>query len=184
MPEVAFSDSNTWYASLPGVVVAAGALITDAAGRVLLVKPNYRDHWALPGGICEHGEPPHAGCGREVAEELGLDLSVGRLLTTDWSQPYGPDARPIMHFVFDGGLLDDESGIVIQESELDGYRFTRAAELASYLPAYGLARVGGALRARESGRCLFLPHEPGSPKHEPCAPKHEPGAPKHEPGSH
>jgi len=161
MPEVTFSDPGTWFASLPGVVVAAGALITDPAGSVLLVKPNYREHWALPGGICEHGEPPQAGCGREVAEELGLDIAVGRLLATDWSQPYGADARPIMHFVFDGGLLDDDAGIVIQEAELDGYRFVSAAELSSYLPAYGLVRVTGALRARASGRCLFLPHDVG-----------------------
>ena len=48
-----FIDHDTWFAQLPGVVVAAGALITDPAGRILLVKPNYRDHWTLPGGICE-----------------------------------------------------------------------------------------------------------------------------------
>jgi ADP-ribose pyrophosphatase YjhB (NUDIX family) len=153
------ADEDTWFASLPGVVVAAGALITDRADRVLLVKPNYRDHWALPGGICEHGEPPQAGCGREVAEELGLEVPVGRLLATDWSQPYGAAARPIMHFVFDGGLLDDDAGIVIQESELDGYRFTPPAELPGHLPAYGLARVTGALSARASQSYIFLPHE-------------------------
>ena len=154
-----FTDPDTWYANLPGVVVAAGALITDAAGRVLLVKPNYRDHWVLPGGICEHGEPPQAGCARELAEELGLNIPVGRLLATDWSQPYGTGARPIMHFMFDGGLLDDDAAIVIQEAELDGYRFTAVGDLPGYLAAYGLTRVSGALRARESGRCLFLPHD-------------------------
>src|SRR5271155_4466384 len=78
-----FIDHDTWFARLPGVVVAAGALITDPAGRILLVKPNYRDHWTLPGGICEHGEPPHAGCAREIAEELGLDLEVSALLAID-----------------------------------------------------------------------------------------------------
>ena len=153
------ADEDSWFASLPGVVIAAGALITDLDDRVLLVKPNYRDHWALPGGICEHGEPPQAGCEREVAEELGLEIPVGRLLATDWSQPYGADARPIMHFVFDGGVLDDDARIVIQEAELDGYRYTPTAELPSYLPAYGLARVTGALRARASASSIFLPHE-------------------------
>ena len=62
MTSVNFMDHDTWFASLPGVVVSAAALITDPAGRVLLVKPNYRDYWSLPGGICELGEPPHAGC--------------------------------------------------------------------------------------------------------------------------
>lgn len=159
MAEATFTDPDTWFAGLPGVVVAAGALITDPAGRVLLVKPNYRERWALPGGICELGEPPQTGCGRELAEELGLDVPVGRLLATDWSQPYGAEARAIMHFVFDGGQLDDGSGIVLQEAELDAFHFTPAAELPAYLPDFGLARVAGALRARESGRSIFLPHD-------------------------
>src|SRR5690348_2632759 len=106
-------DPDAWFTSLPGVVVAAGGLITDPGGKVLLVKPNYRDLWSLPGGICEHGEPPHVGCARELAEELGLDIPAGRLLVTDWSQPFGATARPIMHFVFDGGQLNDGSGIVV-----------------------------------------------------------------------
>src|SRR5450432_3484921 len=72
-----FTDHDTWFAQLPGVVVAAGALITDPAGQVLIVKPNYRDHWTLPGGICEQGEAPHAGCAREVEEEVGLIRPAG-----------------------------------------------------------------------------------------------------------
>ncbi|MGN6794643.1 MAG: NUDIX domain-containing protein [Streptosporangiaceae bacterium] len=161
MSDAKVADPDTWFASLPGVVVAAGGLITDKAGRVLLVKPNYRELWALPGGICEHGEPPQLGCGRELAEELGLHIPVGRLLATDWSQPYGANARPIMHFVFDAGVLETGSRIVVQESELDGFEFVAPADLPSYLPPYGLARVRGALRARAAGRALFLPHEIG-----------------------
>ena len=159
MPERTFTDPATWFASLPGVVIAAGGLITDPAGRVLLVKPNYRDHWSIPGGICEHGEPPQDGAARELAEELGLPIPVGRLLATDWSQPYGLDVRPIMHFVFDGGELRDGRDIVVQEEELDGFGFVGRADLAAHLPPYGLARVTGALRARAEGSALFLPHE-------------------------
>ncbi len=161
MPEVTFSDPAVWYAGLPGAVIAAGALITDPGDRVLLVKPNYRDHWSLPGGICEHGEPPQAGCRREVAEELGLQIAIGRLLATDWSQPFGATARPIVHFLFDGGRLDDPAGIVIQESELDGFRFTEPGELPGYLPAHVLRRLTGALRARDSGRAVYLPQDVG-----------------------
>ena len=157
MPEVPFTDGETWFAGLPATVIAAAALITDAAGRVLLVKPNYRDNWALPGGICEHGEPPHEGCRRELAEELGLPIPVGRMLAADWSQPYGERARSIMHFIFDGGQLDEGAPIVIQQAELDGYRFTDAAELAGYLNQTALRRVQGALRSKSSGRPIYLP---------------------------
>src|SRR6202042_1722416 len=66
------AEEAAWYAQLPTMFGAAGALFTDDAGRVLLVKPNYRDHWSLPGGILEEGEPPHEACRREVLEELGL----------------------------------------------------------------------------------------------------------------
>ena len=159
MPAAAFTDHDTWYAGLAGVVIAAGALITDPHGRVLLVKPNYRELWSLPGGICEFGEPPQAGCRRELTEELGLPVPVGRLLLTDWSQPFGEQARPMMHFIFDGGQLADGSGITVQESELDGFRFTAEGELPAYLPPYGLARVTAAMSARDAGAAIFLPHQ-------------------------
>ena len=109
-PPEGFVEPVTWHAGLPGVIATAGALIGDDAGSVLVVKPNYRDHWTLPGGICEFGEAPHAGCAREVAEEIGLDLRVGRLLSVDWQPPlpmYGAAARPAVYFIFDCGTLPD-----------------------------------------------------------------------------
>lgn len=159
MPGTTFTDADTWFAGLPGVVIAAGALITDPLGRVLLVKPNYRELWSLPGGICEFGEPPQAGCRRELTEELGLSLPVGQLLLTDWARPFGDQARPMMHFIFDGGQLADGSGITVQDEELDGFRFTAEGELPDYLPPYGLRRVTGAMSARAAGAAIFLPHQ-------------------------
>jgi 8-oxo-dGTP diphosphatase len=156
-----FTDHDTWFAALPGVVVAAGALITDPGGRILLVKPNYRDHWSLPGGICEHGEPPHLGCAREVTEELGLVLPIGAMLAVDWSQPYGPESRPILNFVFDGGTIGDGDGIVLQQEELDEFRFTAPSEAAGYLAPFGVRRVRAGLAARASGAAVYQPTWPG-----------------------
>lgn len=161
MTQPEFLDSLTWYESLPGVVIAAGALITNEAGRVLLVKPNYRPFWTIPGGICEFGEPPQDGCAREVSEEIGLEIPVGRLLITDWSRIYGEQTRPIMHFIFDGGQIPAGTAITVQESELDGYRFTRPGELGDYLPPFALTRIEGALTARRSGAAVYLPHQAG-----------------------
>jgi 8-oxo-dGTP diphosphatase len=154
---VNFMDHDAWFASLPGVVVSAAALITDPAGRVLLVKPNYRDYWSLPGGICELGEPPHAGCAREVAEEIGLSRTPGPLLAIDWAQPFGTDVRPIMAFVFDGGMLDDDGSIVLQQEELDDYQFTDLASLPDFMARPGARRVRAALAARESGAPVYQP---------------------------
>jgi ADP-ribose pyrophosphatase YjhB (NUDIX family) len=158
MPE---ADADAWFASLPGVVVAAGALITDPQKRVMLVKPIYRELWSIPGGFCEFGVAPQIGCRREVVEEIGLEIAVGRLLAIDWSQPHGVTARPSMHLIFDGGQLDDGGDIVLQEAELDGFRFTAPDELARYLPPGGFARITAALRALESGTTVFVPHDVG-----------------------
>jgi 8-oxo-dGTP diphosphatase len=144
------TDEAAWYASLPTLYGAAAALFTDEHGRVLLVKPNYRDHWSLPGGILEHGEPPHIGCAREIAEELGLHIDPGHLLTVGWVGPEGLRPKPIVHFVFDGGTISASTPITLQAEELDDYRFVSPADLAQYLPAVITARVTAALKARAS----------------------------------
>src|SRR5215469_8018134 len=114
---MAFPDAAAWYESLATVYGTAAALITSPDGEILLVKPNYRPGWGLPGGSLEHGEAPSAGCAREVKEELGLDLPLGPLLLTTWIAPEGDRPRPIVAFLFDGGVLDssDLSRIVLQE---------------------------------------------------------------------
>ncbi|HLI39547.1 MAG TPA: NUDIX hydrolase [Streptosporangiaceae bacterium] len=154
------TDARAWYAQLPTMYGSAGALITDTAGpsgRVLLVKPNYRDRWSIPGGIIEDGEAPHAGCSREVAEELGLPLPIGALLVVDWTPPDGVRPKPIVHFIFDGGVLGEPGGIRLQEDELDDWRFVSPGDMHRYLPSFLTARMTAALRARSSGVPVYLP---------------------------
>ena len=151
-----FTDAATWYASLPTLYGTAAALITAPSGDVLLVKPNYRDRWSLPGGVLEDAEAPENGCAREVLEEIGLDLPVGPLLAVHWIAPEGERPKPLLAFIFDGGVLADFSGIVLQESELDEFRLVPPSALADYLPGPMALRVTGALRARESGVPVYL----------------------------
>jgi 8-oxo-dGTP diphosphatase len=157
-----FVEPVTWHAGLPGLVATAGGLISDGTGNVLVVKPNYRDHWTLPGGICEFGEPPHVGCAREVAEEIGLDLPVGALLSVDW-QPalpvYGTAARPAVYFIFDCGTLRTLSGIRLQAEELDDCQFAAAGALGDLLAPFALPRVRAAIAARESGCTRYVPQQ-------------------------
>jgi len=60
--------------------LSAHAVITDAAGRVLLLKADYGDQaWGLPGGGLEPGETLHEALLRECREELGCEVTPGYL---------------------------------------------------------------------------------------------------------
>ena len=84
---------DQYVAPLARKRMAATAFFRDAHGRVLLVNPVYKQTWDLPGGAAEAEESPHAACRREVAEELGLDRALGRVLAVDWvpSRPERPE---------------------------------------------------------------------------------------------
>lgn len=83
--------------------VAAGALFTDSDGNILLVKPNYKDGWDIPGGYVEPGETPIEACIREIKEELGIDRPVHSLLVADWA-PSEREGDKLL-FIFDGALI-------------------------------------------------------------------------------
>ena len=138
------------YEHLPSVHGVTCALITDTAGRVLLVKPNYRDHWTIPGGYLEHDEPPRQGCARELHEELGLSLEIGDLLMLDWAPPHPPRPRPIVCWVFDAGTLTDTriADIRLQYEELDDHAFVTPEQATRMLPANVAPRIPTALHAR------------------------------------
>jgi len=62
--------------------VVAGLLVDDA-GRVLVTQRRADQamplQWELPGGKVEPGEAPTAALARELAEELGVEVEVGRI---------------------------------------------------------------------------------------------------------
>jgi 8-oxo-dGTP diphosphatase len=64
---------------MPDIHVSA-AVITDAAGRVLVVRKHGTTRFMQPGGKPEAGETPAETLLRELHEELGLMLAEGDLL--------------------------------------------------------------------------------------------------------
>ncbi|HET9380387.1 MAG TPA: NUDIX hydrolase [Streptomyces sp.] len=145
-------DYAAYIASLPRVLAAAATLFRDAEGRVLLVEPNYREGWALPGGTVESDgdESPREGARRETAEEIGLDREPGRLLAVDWVP--GPGRPPLVAYLYDGGVLgeDDLKAIRLQEEELLSWRLVPRGELAAHLPGALGRRVLAALDVVET----------------------------------
>ncbi|WP_405728566.1 NUDIX hydrolase [Streptomyces sp. NBC_00028] len=138
-------DFATYLAGLPRILAGAAALFRDGEGRLLLVEPNYREGWALPGGTIESddGETPRQGARRETLEEIGLDRELGRLLAVDWV--YRPGMPPLVAYLYDGGVLgeDELKAIRLQEEELLSWRLVPREELDDYL----LGTLGGRVRA-------------------------------------
>ena len=62
----------------PKHIVAVAGLVRDSEGRVLMIR-SPRGDWEFPGGQVEEGEDLVAALQREVREETGLTVTVGRL---------------------------------------------------------------------------------------------------------
>jgi 8-oxo-dGTP diphosphatase len=102
--------------------IAAYGVICDAAGRVLLVRASsasdYPGRWFLPGGGVQHGEHPEITVVREVGEETGLHVAVGRLLRVSSDVEQLRVGALILHTVrllyaarvIGGALRDERSG--------------------------------------------------------------------------
>lgn len=150
-------DPVTYVSSRPRKRMGAGVLVRDDAGRVLLVEPTYTTSWELPGGSVEADESPRAACAREVEEELGLRLAVGRLLCLEWQGPE-PDRTESVMLVYDGGVLPDPSTVRLPPDELRSFRFVEPGDLDVLLSERLARRARAALRALADGVLVEMEH--------------------------
>ncbi|MEV0971232.1 NUDIX hydrolase [Microtetraspora glauca] len=137
--------------------VGADVLIRDEQGRILLVDPKYKPDWDLPGGMAEANESPAAAARREIKEELGLDLEIGRLLVVDWVSPHGPWDDSLM-FIFDGGILSGEESakVSLAEDELAGFGFHNGHRAPHLLRPYVWRRTRAAVKALRANGPIYL----------------------------
>lgn len=66
----------------PGLILSpsVAAIIRDTEGRLLLQEKSSGEAWSLPAGGIELGESPQEAITREVMEETGYEVRVGRIL--------------------------------------------------------------------------------------------------------
>lgn len=123
-----------YYQSLPKKITAAAALFIDNKNRVFVVKPTYKSHWEIPGGVVEKNESPKQAATREVKEELGIDVPNLEFLCVDYAVPSEPKDESLQ-FVFFGGQLDQKtlSKIKLNKEELSEYKFVSVREAKKLL---------------------------------------------------
>jgi len=86
-------------------LIGAAAVIIDAEGCILLAKHSYGEYnWELPGGKSESNESAEDTAKREVLEEVGLDITVGRLTGIYYDPSYD-----MHHFVFVSRIEDGKT---------------------------------------------------------------------------
>jgi 8-oxo-dGTP diphosphatase len=156
----AMSATTEHHYEVPRVPASAGALIFDEAGRLLILKPNYKKGWTIPGGqIDPTGESPWDACRRETREECGLEVAHGRLVCVDF-RPAKPGRPGGLRFLFDCGTFADSElqGITLQADEIDDYRLVELDEAGELLSGPIRRRVTAAIGAE---RFIYL--EDGRP---------------------
>lgn len=148
--------NEEYLASLSRKIAGSAVIFRDESGDILIVKPDYRDDWLLPGGSIDEDESPQACAIRETEEEIGLTISNPRLVGMCYSRK--ENFCDGFTFFFDGGVLDDNAidTIVLQEDELLEFRFVSTEEGQSLLNGAGSVSLSHCLAAIESGTTAYI----------------------------
>ncbi len=148
-------SKKDYYNSLAKKPMGADVLFLNEENKMLVVKPNYKDEWLLPGGTVESGESPKDGAIREIKEEIGLDIEIQKMLCLDYSKTTEGDN---LKFVFFGGMLNSEQigNIRLQETELLDFKFVTMEEASKLFGPRKIKRIPHCFFALENNTVAYL----------------------------
>ena len=108
------------------IITACDAVIFDSPWeKVLLTRRTDNGRWCLPGGAMDPGESASECCAREVLEETGLVVTVGRLIGV-YSTPHriteyaDGNRKQALDLVFEAVRISGELSVSDETTEL-GY---------------------------------------------------------------
>lgn len=117
-----------------GAMLIVAAAVTEREGRIMVCQRRPEVHnglkWEFPGGKLEPGEGPEAALARELREELGIDVAVGRVRDAVFYRY--PDRDVLVLFygcrirLGEPRTLDCNAVAWVTPEELPGYDFAGA----------------------------------------------------------
>lgn len=125
------SESAAWFARLPKKTVGVKVIVQSDRRRILIVKPNYKKGWQLPGGTVEKNEDPLKAIVRELNEETGITST-----TNEYSL-----IGTVYRLELDGLILIYELGKIVHEGhtltipnmEISDFDFVEPSQVAGFL---------------------------------------------------
>jgi 8-oxo-dGTP diphosphatase len=128
-----YSD-EAYYKQLPKKQVGTAVLFFNTKGELLVVKPDYKDSWLVPGGSADENESPSHCARRETMEEVGLTIKKLTLVGIYYA-PAKNIHTDSLKFIFDAGTIDETeiSKIKIQADEIEKYMFLPLEEALKIL---------------------------------------------------
>lgn len=132
--EYSAEENKIWRAAQPQKMIVAKVIIKSDKGTILLVKPDYKKTWQLPGGGVDNGESPEEAAIREVREEIGLSLSPNDLITK--GTIYQKSDEVLFVLLEATKLISEDTAFTIQENEITNVQFVNQDNVAALLPKY------------------------------------------------
>lgn len=123
-----------WIAWMLHAKFAVGVtgIVRTGDGRVLLLRHRLwppEGQWGFPSGFVRHGETFQATVVREVREETGLTVTVGRLLDVRSGHPYKAEVY------YEASLVSNPDGIVLDRREILEARLFALDDLPAAMPS-------------------------------------------------
>ena len=151
-----FTDKE-YAARLPKKQVGTAVLFFNGQGELLIVKPDYREGWLVPGGATDENESPLHCAVRETKEEIGLEVSGLQLVGVY----YGPKKgvyTDSLKFIFLGGVLNENqiAEIKLQTEELEKYTFMPPQEAIPLLSSSLQKSLSACLEAIKNKTVAYI----------------------------
>lgn len=152
--------SPEYYKAIPKKRMASGVIIFNNKNELLIVKPSYKDHWSIPGGVIGDNESPRQAAIRETKEEVGIDIKKCRLLSIDYVSNENEKGESLQ-FIFYGGKLKtaEIDKIKIDNDEIVEYKFVNIKDAMKLFggPKRNLvSRLSKCLEALKNKTAVYL----------------------------